>query len=212
MVGDAGNDTYIIRNATDVIIEQNSSSTETDIVFSYVDWTLGQNLENLTLLDTAQKGSGNARNNVITGNGNNNTLFGRGGNDRLIGSSGNDSLFGGFGNDTLTGGADLDKFAFTTALGSSNIDTITDFTPGMDKIVLDNDIFTTLTKTGTLASNFFRKGTAAVDADDRIIFNANTGALYYDADGNGAGVAVQFALIRGTAISAVTNTDFLVIA
>ena len=47
------------------------------------------------------------------------------------------------------------------------------------------------------------------DADDRIIYDSATGALYFDADGNGAGLAVQFAnLHEGLPLNA---TDFQVI-
>ena len=56
----------------------------------------------------------------------------------------------------------------------------------------------------------FRAGTAALDADDRIIYDAATGQLWYDADGNGAGAAVHFADV--TPGTTVTNADFYVLA
>ena len=49
--------------------------------------------------------------------------------------------------------------------------------------------------TGALAAGAFNTGASASEADDRIVYNAATGALLFDADGNGAGAAVQFATI-----------------
>jgi len=96
---------------------------------------------------------------------------------------------------------------FNTALGGGNIDTIGDFNIAQDTINLSNNIFTAIGN-GTLAANAFVMGSAAGDADDRIIYDPVTGALYYDADGNGGGAAVQFAtLATGLAL---TNADFVV--
>jgi len=62
---------------------------------------------------------------------------------------------------------------------------------------------------GALAAGAFRTGAAAQDADDRILYNSATGALSFDADGNGAGAAVQFAALQaGLSLSA---SDSLVI-
>jgi Ca2+-binding RTX toxin-like protein len=33
-------------------------------------------------------------------------------------------------------------------------------------------------------------------ATDRVVYNTSTGALYYDADGSGAGKAVQIAVLE----------------
>ena len=78
-----------------------------------------------------------------------------------------------------------------------------------DTFQLENAAFTALTTTGTLAAGQFRVGTQALDANDFIIYNNVTGALLYDANGNGAGAAVQIATI-GVGL-AMTNADIVVI-
>jgi Ca2+-binding RTX toxin-like protein len=73
----------------------------TDTVQSAVAWTLGNNLENLTLTgSSAVNGTGNTLGNVLTGNSANNTLTGNAGNDTLDGGAGTDTLVGGTGNDS----------------------------------------------------------------------------------------------------------------
>lgn len=63
-----------------------------------------------------------------------------------------------------------------------------------------------------LASWKFAAGTQAADAGDRIIYDAGTGSLFYDADGTGAGAQVRFAVLGTTTHPTVTASDFLVIA
>jgi Ca2+-binding RTX toxin-like protein len=68
-------------------------------------YTLGTNLENLTLTGTtAINGTGNTVDNVLIGNSAANTLTGGAGNDQLQGGLGNDILNGDAGNDVLEGG------------------------------------------------------------------------------------------------------------
>ena len=63
-------------SADDVLVEAVDGGT--DLVRAAVDWTLGANLENLTLTGTADlAGTGNALNNVILGNAGANSAFGR---------------------------------------------------------------------------------------------------------------------------------------
>ena len=100
MYGGLGNDTYIVNAVGDQVIEESTLATEIDSVTSWVNFTLGNNVENLTLSGTATTGIGNALNNTITGNSSANTLIGNAGNDILDGKAGNDILDGGAGDDT----------------------------------------------------------------------------------------------------------------
>jgi Ca2+-binding RTX toxin-like protein len=146
---------------------------------------------------------GGSANDTLTGDGLVNELRGLGGDDVLNGRAGNDVLVGGIGGD---------QFVFNTALNAAtNVDQITDFNVAADTIVLENAIFTTLVGTGTLTAAQFvanASGTAQ-DAGDRIVYETDTGKLFYDSNGNAAGGATQFALLN--AGLALTNSDFFVI-
>ncbi|HRF74493.1 MAG TPA: calcium-binding protein, partial [Accumulibacter sp.] len=147
----------------------------------------------------------------LTGSGFNDGLTGNNGANRLEGGSGADRLAGGLGNDTLIGGSGSDTFRFDTLLNAlSNRDTIGDFNVVADSIELENAIFGSLTTTGMLVAGSFRTGAgvSAADADDYILYDSVSGALYYDADGDGGGVAVQFASLSSAL--ALSNGDFLV--
>ncbi|MGH7183289.1 MAG: putative Ig domain-containing protein [Nitrospiraceae bacterium] len=98
LIGGTGNDTYVVDAAGDVVTELANEGTDT--VQSSITYTLGTNVENLTLTGTAAiNGTGNALDNVIIGNSANNTLTGGAGNDRLDGGLGNDTMIGGTGDD-----------------------------------------------------------------------------------------------------------------
>jgi len=202
LIGGSGNDIYIVDNDGDVVTETSTLTTEIDIVKSSKTYTLGANLENLTLTSSAAlNGTGNDLNNVLTGNKGANVLDGGGGND---------TLEGGIGNDTLTGGAGHDIFQ----LKNSSKDTITDFSVLDDTIQLENSVFTQLTttdltETGVLNAGNFKIGAAAADANNCVIYDSNTGALFYDANGSDAGGAIQIAVL-GIGL-ALTHADFFVI-
>jgi len=203
MRGGLGDDTYIVDNVRDQAIES-SASGGNDRVQSSVTFALGLNIETLTLTGSFNiNGTGNASANTINGNGGANQLFGESGNDVLRGGAGNDQLHGGLGNDSVEGGLGVDRIWFDTALNvATNVDTVVGYSVAEDSIVLENAIFTGLA-TGTLAASAFRTGAAAADADDRILYNAATGALLFDSDGVGGAAAVQFAtLSAGLAMSA----------
>ena len=153
--------------------------------------------------------TGTAGDDIFDGLGSSDVLRGLGGNDTLKGGSGGDSLYGGAGNDILTGNGGRDTFYFDTAPGAGNLDRITDFTPGSDRVALENGIFTALGSAGTLSSSAFYRGAAAHDATDRIIYDSGTGHLFYDPDGTGAAAAMHIAdLAAGLSLSA---SSFLVV-
>ena len=114
MVGGVGDDTYTVDNAGDVVIEVDGEGTDT--VRSTISLGLGNAVENLTLLGSANlNGTGNAADNEIEGNAGNNVLYGDVGNDFLAGNDGDDSLYGGAGDDTLRGGSGNDFYLLDSA-------------------------------------------------------------------------------------------------
>ncbi|MDZ7855405.1 calcium-binding protein [Sphaerotilus sp.] len=99
LVGGSGDDTYVVDNALDIVTEYDGEGTDT--LQSSLTWTLGANLENLTLTGSAAlSGFGNSLDNLLTGNSARNRLEGLAGNDTLDGGSGIDTLVGGSGDDT----------------------------------------------------------------------------------------------------------------
>jgi Ca2+-binding RTX toxin-like protein len=189
MTGRAGNDTYYVEHASDRVTENGGQGNDT--VYASVSWTLtaGSDVETLQALGTAPIN--------LTGNANGNVV---------IGNNGNNTLNGGDGDDDLTGFGGQDRFLFNTPLNAANnVDVIRDFNPADDTILLDNAVFSAL-GLGTISADQFVISTAPQDANDRIIYDSNTGGLYYDADGTGGGSGIQFAEVgRGLAL---TNADF----
>jgi Ca2+-binding RTX toxin-like protein len=229
MRGGTGNDLYLVGSVLDTIVELAGEGIDT--VNASVGFTLPAGVEHLGLTGTGKiPGTGNGLRNLLTGNGGGNLLRGVGGNDTLNGGAGGDTLVGGIGNDllnggtgndtlnggpgsdTLNGGAGLDVFRFDSALSATtNRDLIQSFSGSDDVIALENAIFAVLAAPGTLASGNFRAsaGGSAADADDFILHDTDSGALFYDADGSGPGAAVQFATLAGN--PAITAADFIVI-
>ncbi len=215
MFGANGNDIYVVDDAGDVFIEV-SAGGGTDLVLTSVTRNLTANIENLVLTGGGSiTGYGNVLDNNLVGNVANNSLYGfdgadelngQGGDDLLFGGNGDDVLDGSSGTDTLTGAAGADTFAFSTSLGPSNVDTIVGFSVADDTIELAQSVFSM--SVGALDANAFVIGAAAADADDRIVYNSSTGQLFYDADGNGAGAQVLFAVMApGLAL---TSADFII--
>ena len=190
LIGGAGNDTYMLGAGSDAV----NDTSGIDAIYSSISRNLGfySAIEYLTLTETGNiNGTGNALAN------------------RIVGNTGNNILNGGLGNDVLTGGAGLDSFVFTTALSASNIDLVTDYNVANDTIRVDNAVFAAL-GLGNLAVAAFAKNTTGLagDASDRIIYESDTGKLFYDADGLGGAAGIHFATL--TAGLALTQADFVV--
>ncbi|MBF0627689.1 MAG: calcium-binding protein [Magnetococcales bacterium] len=209
LFGGGGNDTYVVGSAGDVVSEETSSGT--DLVRSAVTWTLGANLENLTLTGTgAVDGVGNALVNTLRGNGGANLLRGLAGNDLLYGGAGADRLIGGIGSDRLSGEGGADQFRFEKP--SEGGDTITDFSALQgDKLVFVSANFGKLAA-GTLGATRFRasgSGSASTSAQ-RFLFNTTTHVLRYDPDGNGSAAAVTLATLSG--VATLSNSQIVIAA
>jgi Ca2+-binding RTX toxin-like protein len=140
------------------------------------------------------------------------------GNDWLLGGAVYGTLDGKGGHDTLTGGPAGDTFVFDTALNAhTNLDHITNFVHGLDKIGLSRHIFENrvgghLVPIKITALSFYEAAhaTKAHAAGDRIIYNKTTGALYFDPDGTGPKHAVEFAVLDTH--PALTFHDFMMVA
>jgi Ca2+-binding RTX toxin-like protein len=148
----------------------------------------------------------------------------------FIGTTRADVFVGNGGNDTLTGGGGADKFVFgkvfeqvvtgsatsvqtytNTAFNLTGVDTITDFTRSgvnRDIIELNDDQYSALTGGITNANVVANATGTATDANDFLVFNTATKMLSYDADGNGAGAAVNIAVLTG--VATLNASDFIV--
>ena len=194
MTGYAGDDRYFVDDAGDRVIEGLNGGADT--VYANVSYTLaaGQHIETLATFSSTGTAALN-----LTGNDFANTI---------IGNAGANILDGLRGADTLTGGAGEDTFQFSRI--PTTVDHITDFRAVDDTITLKATAFIGLTA-GALDASAFKiiSGSGnVVDADDRILYDRTTGALFYDADGSGAGLSVQFATLDNKA--AISAADFLI--
>lgn len=197
MIGERGDDSYVV-NETGDIVDEGSNGLGDDDILSFISLSLSGpqvrgSVENLRLASgTAPvNAAGNELDNVLTGNRAKNDLMGLGGDD------------------TLTGSAGADTFVFNAALNAAtNVDTITDFSVLFDTIRLENAFMQGL-NTGTLKASAFRIGASAADASDRIVYNDDTGDLFFDRDGAGGAAAIRFAELDTDL--AMTNQDFFVI-
>jgi serralysin len=192
LLGGDGDDLYFVTAAGDTIIELSNQGTDT-IQTVLSTFTMRDNTEILQFV-----GVGNFSG---VGSAGANTMIAGVGADFLNGNDGADILIGGSGADLLIGGSGADQFRYMG--GESGYDRILDFTPGTDKIALSNLGFA---HTATIA--FIATGApVATTANSTFLYDVNSGILSYDADGNGAGAAVQLAQLN-TGLT-LTTGDFI---
>ena len=195
LIGGTGDDVYWITDAAADVTESGGQGVDTVYtVVSYV-LTAGADVETLAINYEGSTGAidltGNGSGNVVRGNNGANVINGGDGNDELIGLGGQD------------------QYLFNTPLnGTTNVDTLSDFNVADDTIRLEDTIFAAFAN-GPLADDRFVVGTAALDANDNILYDSATGAVRYDSDGNGAAAAVQFATV--TPGLPLTHLDFLIV-
>ncbi len=164
MYGGLGNDTYVVDNAGDQAIELAGEGSDT--VKAAVSFTLGLNVENLTLTGSgATTGTGNVGDNKLIGNAAANSLYGLGGKDNLDGGAGADMLYGGSGDDSYTVDNVGDEVFEAAGEGKDAVKASVTFT--LSANVED------LTLTGSAAINGTGNG-----GDNKLTGNAAANVLY----------------------------------
>ncbi len=176
------------------------------------------------------------KNDTLIGGLGNDFLSAGSGEDILDGGADNDVLIGGLGNDKLTGGVGSDRFVFdTNAIFSTSTigkDTITDFNPTEDLIVLDRTTFTAFVASAA-SGNAASGGTTIAGADlavldtgtaatagasiAAIVYIQDTGALFYNQNRgstsgtNGLGSGGQFATLPTGLTEAQLEASILIV-
>jgi Ca2+-binding RTX toxin-like protein len=191
LYGGGGNDTFHLRTPGDVAVDNSRFGSynyfDHDIVIAHGSFRMDKGMEEIRIQDMIGKTGnpvqnltavGNEWHNVMTGNAYNNNLNGLGGAD------------------TMTGGTGDDTFVFATDFHPNHIDTITDFGVGDDRLLFKRSL--TELPSGALDAEAFHLGDTAQTADHRFLFDGTT--LRYDADGDGAGAAVDVAVFKGAPI------------
>lgn len=230
LIGGAGNDFYVVDSTLDVVAESTTTTSETDRVSSSVSWTLGANLEFLTLTGSAViNGTGNSLNNTLVGNAASNTLNGGAGTDRLFGGAGLDILTGGTGQDffylTSTEGGDIiTDFVFSERLlvrmasvpvgdGDAVVENgivrtaAGGFAPTAELVVMDRSLSSL---SASSVAGAFGSATSAYTTGQTALFvaetSANTAVFYFTSSGNDALISAGELTLLAT-LTGITSTE-----
>jgi Ca2+-binding RTX toxin-like protein len=216
LTGLAGNDTYIV-DADDTVVEGLNGGV--DLVKSDQTYTLGANVENLTLTGTGNiNGKGNGLANIITGNDGNNKLDGVGGVDTLTGGKGNDQYvvdltatnlledkvveIAGEGIDTLTLASSFVNATVTTLVLDANLENVDARDTGTLSLNLTGNASANLIQ-GNAGKNTLNGGLGADTligglGDDTYVVDNVGDTVTEDADAGTDTVNVAIALAGGT--------------
>jgi Ca2+-binding RTX toxin-like protein len=142
MAGGLGNDTYVVDNASDLVIEAANGGTDTiettlnGLFLTSLPGSSGENIENLTFFGSGTfDGRGNGLANVITGGSGNDSLYGLDGNDTLVGNGGNDFLSGGVGSDTVRLSGPASQYRFDATQNGLTVTHLNGGSDGVDSLL-----------------------------------------------------------------------------
>jgi Ca2+-binding RTX toxin-like protein len=179
--GGTGLDTVDFSDRTGAVVLTLNGATNATATIGGVELDTIVNIENIT---------GGSAADTLTGD----TLA-----NSLVGNGGNDTLSGLGGNDTLTGSDGTDTFLFSTAPNTStNRDTITDFISATDKLSFSRTAYGGFGTQTALTAAQFASGAnlaAASNANQRFIYDTNSGILRFDSDGSGATASIEVAVL-----------------
>ncbi len=180
MYGGVGDDTYVVSNSFDQANENAGEGTDT--VQSSVTFTLGANVENLTLTGAAAiNGTGNALANILIGNS---------------------------GNNVLKGGAGADTFVFGKFGAANGLDHLVDFVTAVDHLSFTGADYGIAAGHHLTNAELSLTGVATSAAGvGQFVYNSTTHTLSWDANGVTAGGMTDIAVFDNGATPAVA--DFL---
>jgi VCBS repeat-containing protein len=160
LAGGAGNDTYVVNNTADAVVENADEGIDT--VLASADYTLSANVENLTLSGTANLSA--------TGNDLANTITGNAGNNVLDGGTGADQMIGGLGNDTYVVDSAADQ---VTELAGEGVDTVQ---ASVDVTLADNVENLVLTGSDNLSATGNAQDNTLTGNTGNNVLDGSTGA------------------------------------